>query len=216
MKVDTLLFDLDGTLIDTNDLIIESFMHTLGQFFSPSQFKKEDILKFMGPPLYESFHMLNPEKAQEMVEVYRKFNKEKHDELVKEYDTVYETIEYFYEKGYKLGVVTSKTRNTVEMGLKLSRLKQFFEVVITVDDVAHAKPHPESIFLALEQLRSKPEHTIMVGDNHHDIEAGKNAGTLTAGVTWSLKGPDYLKKYNPDFMLEKMSDLIEIVGGIEA
>lgn len=214
MKVDTLLFDLDGTLIDTNDLIIHSFLYTLGLYY-PNQYKEEDVLKFMGPPLIDSFYSLNPEKAEEMVDVYRKYNKEKHDEFVKEFDTVFETIEYFHTKGYKLGVVTSKTRNTVNMGLKISRLDQFFDVVVTFDDVKQAKPDPECIFKALTLLDSKPEHTIMVGDNHHDIEAGKNAGTLTAGVAWSIKGPEYLQAYNPDFMLEKLSDLIDIVGGIK-
>ncbi|WP_102344899.1 pyrophosphatase PpaX [Bacillus sp. Marseille-P3661] len=212
MKVDTLLFDLDGTLIDTNNLIITSFVHTLEHYF-PGQYTREDVLQFIGPTLYETFSTLNPEKAEEMMQVYRKFNHEKHDELVTEFETVYDTIQYFHEKGYKLGIVTTKIRTTVEMGLRLTKLDQFFDVIVTLDDVKRAKPDPEPIQLAMKQLNAVPEHTIMVGDNHHDIEGGKNAGTYTAGVAWSAKGPEYLKSYNPDFMLEKMSDLIEIVGG---
>ncbi|MCM3162183.1 pyrophosphatase PpaX [Metabacillus litoralis] len=211
MKINTLLFDLDGTLINTNELIIESFLHTLHSYY-PDQFKREDVLPFIGPTLYDTFNSINPEKVEEMVKVYRKFNHEQHDVLVKEYETVFETVKTLKEKGFKLGIVTTKIRATVNMGLTLTKLDQFFDVVVTLDDVENAKPHPEPVLKALEQLGSKPEETIMVGDNHHDVEAGKNAGTKTAGVAWSIKGRDYISSHNPDYLLETMSDLLPIVG----
>ncbi|HHY74113.1 MAG TPA: pyrophosphatase PpaX [Bacillus bacterium] len=213
MKVDTILFDLDGTLINTNDLIITSFKHTLEHYF-PRQYKEEDILQFIGPPLLESFQKLDSTRAEEMVQFYRDFNHAKHDELVTEFEGVYDTIKYLYESGYKLAVVTTKKRLTVEMGLKITRLAQFFDVVVTLDDVVHAKPDPEPILKALEQVGSKPENAIMVGDNYHDIEGGKNAGTLTVGVAWALKGRKYIESFHPDFILDKMSDLIDILGGL--
>ncbi|WP_121663512.1 pyrophosphatase PpaX [Metabacillus litoralis] len=211
MKINTLLFDLDGTLINTNELIIESFLHTLHSYY-PDQYKREDVLPFIGPTLYDTFNSINPEKVEEMVKVYRKFNHEQHDVLVKEYETVFETVKTLKEKGFKLGIVTTKIRATVNMGLTLTKLDQFFDVVVTLDDVENAKPHPEPVLKALEQLGSKPEEAIMVGDNHHDVEAGKNAGTKTAGVAWSIKGRDYISSHNPDYLLETMSDLLPIVG----
>ncbi len=211
MKINTLLFDLDGTLINTNELIIESFLHTLNKYY-PDKYKREDIFPFIGPTLYETFESINPEKMEEMVQVYRKFNHEQHDKLVTEFETVFETIQTLKEKGFKLGIVTTKIRTTVNMGLKLTKLDQFFDVVVTLDDVEHAKPNPEPIFKALEQLDAKPEEAIMVGDNHHDIGAGKNAGTKTAGVAWSIKGRDYIESFQPDYVLDKMSDLLAIVG----
>ncbi|WLR50526.1 pyrophosphatase PpaX [Bacillus tianshenii] len=211
MKVDTLLFDLDGTLIDTNDLIINSFLHTLEQYF-PGEYTREDVLQFIGPPLYDSFHALNPERVDEMVKVYRTFNHDKHDELVTEFDGVFDTIQALHKKGYKLGIVTTKLRQTVEMGLKLTGLGEFFEVVVTLDDVTNAKPNPEPVNLALFQLGSKAETAIMIGDNHHDIEAGKNAGTLTAGVAWTVKGREHLEELKPDYMFEHMSDILRILG----
>ncbi len=84
--------------------------------------------------------------------------------------------------------------------------------MITLDEVTHAKPHPEPIEKALQELGSSAEESIMVGDNHHDILAGKNAGVLSAGVAWSAKGREHLEHYEPDFMLEKMPDLLEVVG----
>ncbi|WLR41457.1 pyrophosphatase PpaX [Bacillus carboniphilus] len=211
MKIETILFDLDGTLINTNELIIESFLHTLNHYY-PNQYKREDVFSFIGPPLYDTFAEMNEGKVEEMMAVYRKFNHEQHDVLVKEFDSVFETVEMLHQKGYKLGIVTTKIRSTVNMGLKLTNLDQFFDVVVTLDDVENAKPHPEPVLTALKQLDAKAEHAIMVGDNYHDIEAGKHAGTKTAGVSWTIKGEEFLKAYNPDFMLHKMTDLLKIVG----
>jgi pyrophosphatase PpaX len=211
MKINTVLFDLDGTLINTNELIIESFLHTLNAYY-PSKYQRADVLPFLGPTLYETFGTLNPEKMEEMVKVYRKFNHEQHDTLVTEFETVFDTVKTLHEQGFKLGIVTTKIRDTVNMGLKLTQLDQFFDVVVTLDDVENAKPHPEPILKALEQLGSSPEDAIMVGDNHHDVEAGKNAGTKTAGVSWSVKGREYISSHNPDYLLETMSDILPIVG----
>ncbi|HZG73182.1 MAG TPA: pyrophosphatase PpaX [Chondromyces sp.] len=209
-NITTLLFDLDGTLINTNELIISSFLHTLNHYY-PEKYKREDVYPFMGPTLEETFSKMNPDRTEEMMAHYRKFNHENHDALVTEFEGVFETIRTLKENNYKLAIVSTKLNDTIHKGLKLTHLDQFFDVVIGLDDVEHAKPHPEPLFKALEALGSKPEEAIMIGDNYHDIEGGKNAGTLTAGVAWSLKGKDFLMKYEPDFMLETMPDLLNIL-----
>ncbi len=211
MEVNTLLFDLDGTLIDTNELIISSFLHTLDQYY-PEKYKREDAIQFIGPPLYDTFVAIDETRVDEMVKTYREHNLSHHDQIVTEFEGVFETVEALYKKGYKLGIVTTKLRGTVNMGLKLTKLDQFFDVVVTLDDVKKAKPDPEPIHKALALLNSSPEETIMVGDNHHDIVAGQNAGTKTAGVAWSLKGVEYLQTFKPDYMLHNMSDLLAILG----
>lgn len=210
-KITTLLFDLDGTLIDTNDLIIQSFLHTLGGYY-PDRYKREDVLPFIGPTLKETFSSIDQDKTDEMIQVYRAFNLAHHDTLVKEFEGVHETISLLKEKGYKLGVVTTKKLDVVTKGLQLTGLDSFFEVVVALDHVSKAKPDPEPLLLALEKLGSTPEEAIMVGDNFHDILGGKNAGTKTAGVAWSIKGRAYLEEYDPDYMLDNMRDLLEIVG----
>ncbi|WP_191560108.1 pyrophosphatase PpaX [Metabacillus idriensis] len=211
MKINTVLFDLDGTLINTNDLIIESFLHTLNLYY-PNKYGREDVLPFLGPTLHETFVKMDPLRVDEMIAVYRKFNHDQHDALVTQFETVYETVQTLHEKGYKLGIVTTKIRQTVNMGLKLTGLDQFFETVVTLDDVEHAKPHPEPVLLALKQLESLPEEAIMVGDNHHDIDSGKAAGTKTAGVAWTIKGIQHLEQFKPDYMLHRMSDLLNVLG----
>ncbi|OIU69593.1 pyrophosphatase PpaX [Rossellomorea aquimaris] len=210
-RITTVLFDLDGTLINTNDLIISSFLHTLNHYY-PGQYAEQDVLPFMGPPLEESFGGLDLDKAEEMCAHYRAYNHEHHDELVTEFEGVYETVEALYKQGYKLAIVSTKVRDVVLKGLDLMNLRQFFDVVITLDEVENAKPHPEPIQKALLELGSSPEEAVMVGDNHHDILAGKNAGVLSAGVAWSAKGRDHLMQYEPDFMLDTMPDLLKVVG----
>ncbi|MBY0097058.1 pyrophosphatase PpaX [Mesobacillus maritimus] len=209
-KIDTLLFDLDGTLIDTNELIVSSYLHTLDRYL-PGQYKRQDVLPFMGPTLREVFEGIDSQRADEMIRTYREYNISNHDSLVTEFEGVYETIRTLSEKGYKLAVVTTKLADTARMGLKLTGLDKYFPVLIALDHVEKAKPDPEPIFKALDKLGSKPENAMMVGDNHHDVLAGKNAGTKTAGVAWTLKGREHLAAYDPDFMLEQMSDLLSIL-----
>ncbi|WP_101843070.1 pyrophosphatase PpaX [Halobacillus sp. Marseille-P3879] len=212
MSIKTILFDLDGTLIDTNELIIASFTHTVGQY-AHRPYTREEILHFIGPPLRESLAAVNAEQVEEMVTTYREHNVANHDSYVRAYDGVVETIKELKARNYRLGIVTTKMRNTVQMGLDLTGLNDLFEVVITLDDVVHAKPHPEPIVRALNLLDGQADETLMVGDNTHDIEAGKNAGTLTAGVAWTIKGRQVLDELNPDYMLSHMSDLLDILGG---
>ncbi|WP_026575946.1 pyrophosphatase PpaX [Bacillus sp. UNC438CL73TsuS30] len=210
-NITTLLFDLDGTLIDTNELIIATYLHTLEKYY-PNKYKREDVLPFMGPTLHEAFSTVDPDRVEEMILEYRTYNLANHDLLVKEFPNVLETIGTLKEKGYKLGVVTTKRHDTSLKGLRLMKLEEYFDVVVAMDHVIKVKPDPEPILKALEQLNSQPEETIMVGDNFHDILAGKNAGTKTAGVAWTIKGRDYLAKYEPDYMLENMADLLTILG----
>ncbi|MFE8701588.1 pyrophosphatase PpaX [Cytobacillus sp. FJAT-54145] len=207
----TILFDLDGTLIDTNELIINSFLHTLDHYY-PNQYKREDVLPFIGPTLKETFGSMDQDKMDEMIRTYREFNLTNHDLLVKEYEGVLETIQALKEAGFKIGIVTSKISDVVMKGLKLTKLDPYFEVVVALDHVEKAKPDPGPIFMALEKLNSTPEEAMMVGDNYHDILAGKNAGVKTAGVAWSVKGREHLESYHPDYMLENMRDLLGILG----
>src|SRR5690242_15085634 len=108
-KITTVLFDLDGTLIDTNELIISTYLYTLEKYF-PSKYTREDVLPFLGPTLHEVFRGMtpDPDRVEEMVAAYRDYNLSKHDELVKEFVGVTETIQTLKERGLKLAVVTTK------------------------------------------------------------------------------------------------------------
>lgn len=212
MTIKALLFDFDGTLLDTNDLIIQTFMHILEEKF-PGQYSPQDCLKFIGPSLKETFDEITPGETEAMIARYREWNAVHHDELVKGYDAVVSTLQKLKAQGIRLAVVTTKNRAGIERGMKVLGADGMFEHCITLDDVTHVKPHPEPILLALEKLGVTKEEALMIGDNSHDIEGGKNAGVRTAGVAWSFKGEDYLRAFNPDFMLQHMTDLLELVKG---
>ncbi|SDK04779.1 pyrophosphatase PpaX [Sediminibacillus albus] len=211
MNIRTILFDLDGTLIDTNELIIASFLHTL-KVYSNHEYSRKEVLDFIGPPLKDSFMKIDPDRVDEMVATYREHNLSNHDDYVTAYPTVVDTLKQLKAAGYQLAIVTTKVKSTAMMGIALTGMEGLFETVIGLEDVTNAKPHPEPIIKALQQLDGQASTTLMVGDNYHDIEAGQNAGTKTAGVAWTIKGREVLEAYQPDYMLEKMSDLTTILG----
>ncbi len=211
-EITTLLFDVDGTLIDTNELIIMSFLHTFEQFF-PGEYKREDVIHFIGPTLDETFGSIDRERMDEMIKVYRQFNVGKHDEMVKEFAGVVETIVALKEAGYKLGVVTSKMNQLAIKGLRLYDLDRHFDCIIGCDDIIKPKPDAEPVLKALSLLNATPEEALMVGDRHHDILAGKNAGVGTVGVSWSLLGRKYLEEYDPDYIIDDMKELLSIAAG---
>ncbi len=215
MKYKTLLFDLDGTLLDTNDLIIHSFLYTLEQFF-PGKYTREALIPHMGKPLYEQMVYFGDEKlADEMVNVYREHNIRTHNEMVKDFPYVKEVLMYLYEQGAKMGVVTSKGIITTEMGLKLYGLYSLMGTIVTIEDTEKHKPNPEPVLLAMDRLHADPKTTLMVGDSQYDIQAAQNAGITSVGVAWSLKGPDFLEQFNPDYMLKDFRDFISVVTGKE-
>jgi pyrophosphatase PpaX len=209
-KIDTILFDLDGTLINTIDLIVASFEHTLNHYF-PETYTKKDIAAFIGPPLSETFERINPDYVAEMIGMYREFNHAKHDELVSEYTGVQETLDKLYDQKYAMAVVTTKKRDTALKGIQLMNMEKYFPVVISLDEITKPKPDPEPLQMALEQLGKKPDQAVMVGDSEHDILAGKNTGTMSAGVSWSIKGKAHLQTFEPDVMLEEMPDLLRFI-----
>ena len=207
-----LLFDFDGTLLNTNNLIIESFMHVLDEKF-PGQFTKNDCLAFIGPSLKETFEQIAPDQTEQLIAQYRAWNELHHDELVTEYDGVVETLNTLHGMGIRLVIVSTKIHDNVVKGLNVLGVTHLFEHIIGFDDVQHVKPHPEPIEKALALLQLAKEDVIMIGDNSHDIEAAHNAGVESAGVSWSIRGEAYLQQYHPTYMLQHMSNLIEIVKG---
>ncbi|WP_060678517.1 pyrophosphatase PpaX [Virgibacillus halodenitrificans] len=210
MNIDIILFDLDGTLIDTNELITASFEHTFKKH--NLSFTKEEIMGFNGPPLLDTFHNIDPERADVLVKTYREHNLAEHDRYVKAFPYAVETIQKLKNSGKKVGIVSTKMAKSVHMGLTLTGLEPLFNTIITYDDVQHAKPHPEPVIKAMKELDADGASTLMVGDNYHDIVAGKNAGVQTAGVSWAHKGRDSLLAYKPTYMLEDMRDLLKITG----
>ncbi|MGE7673550.1 pyrophosphatase PpaX [Lysinibacillus sp. NPDC094403] len=210
MAVKALLFDFDGTLLNTNDLIIQTFMHVLNERF-PGQYSPKDCLKFLGPSLKQTFSDITPGEEDAMMAKYREYNELHHDELVTQYPDVVSTLEQLKDMGIKLAIVSTKRNGMIDRGLSVLGASHLFDIRIGTDDVKNVKPDPEPVLLALERLGVNKEDAIMIGDNSHDIEAGHNAGVRAAGVAWAFKGEEYLQQFKPEYMLHHMTDLFEIV-----
>ena len=211
--INTILFDLDGTIIDTNDLIINTFLHVLEQHFPQQKYTREQIIPHMGLTLEQQMQTFSGrEEVTDLVADYRTYNNLHHDTLIREFPRVKEVIAKLHERGITMGIVTTKIKPTTIRALDYFGLKEYMSTIVTVQDVTHPKPHPEPVLTALRNLGADPVKTLMVGDSAADIQSAKAAGVKAAGVAWSLKGVDVLKQYNPDYILEDMTDLYGVLG----
>lgn len=210
----TLLFDLDGTLIDSQTLILASYRHTmrchLGQTPADSAW-----LATMGTPLVSQLKHFarDDEEAKAMLATYREHNATVHDELIREFEGVHGTLQWLHGRGYRLGIVTSKLRDAVVRGLRACSLPEpWFEVLVTAsDDVAH-KPDAAPVLLALERMEEEASRALFVGDSVWDLRAGRAAGTMTAAALWGPFGRSVLAEEYPDYLLERIEDLKGIPG----
>lgn len=212
--IDCVLFDLDGTIINTNELIINSFMYALEQNNLPS-LTREQIIPHMGTTLQQQMQAFSGLEDLNVLNVleksYRTYNNAHHDALIQSFPDVNETMAALRERGIKLGIVTTKIRLTTIKALKMFDLLQYMDAIVTVDDVVNPKPHPEPVLTALQMLGVSPGSTLMVGDSPVDIQSAKAAGVYAAAVSWSLKGEDALRKYEPDYIIRHMQDICDIV-----
>ena len=212
MKTTAVLFDLDGTILDTNELIIRSFLHALSGVMPP-EFGREHIIPHMGNPLKDQMrHFTGRDNVDDLVEAYREYNLREHDALVTAFPHVPEVLERLKAAGIKIGVVTTKFRMTAMRGMKLTGIDGFMDAVVAFDDVTHPKPHPEPVLKALEQLAAPPERALMVGDSPADMKSALAAGAVPVGVAWSLKGERVLLDAGARHIIRDMRDLYELAG----
>ena len=209
--IECVLFDLDGTIVDTNELIINSFMHALKQN-DLTALTREQIIPHMGTTLQQQMRVFSGlEDVSGLEQSYRSYNYEHHDSLIRPFQHVNETMEELRRRGIKMGIVTTKIRPTTIKALEMFDLLQYMDTIVTVDDVTEPKPHPEPVLTAVRNLGVDLRKTLMVGDSAVDIQSAKAAGVYVAGVAWSLKGEETLRKYEPDYIIHDMKDICHIV-----
>ena len=209
----TFLFDLDGTLIDSIDLILRSYRHTMQVHRGGMPTPPDDVwMKGLGTPLWVQFRLWTDDEAEieAMVATYRAYNLTHHDALVKPYEGVVAEVLKLKAKGKRLGLVTSKLKDGAMKGLKLAGLDQAFEIVVGAGDVIHPKPHPEPVLKALQLLDVSPEGAVFIGDSRHDLECGRAAGVKTAAVLWGPFDRVHLADLAPDYWLEKPEELRQL------
>lgn len=204
----TVLFDLDGTLIDSVRLILDSYHHTLRVHGLPPR-SDEEWLRGIGTPLRVQFApWAEPAETMEaLIATYREYNLANHDTMVRPYDGVEAMLREVHEAGYRTGLVTSKNRPGALRGLTVTGLAQYVEVLVCADEVLNPKPHPEPVEKAIALLQGEPASTLFVGDSLHDLHSGRGAGGRTAAALWGPFGRAHLAEGEPDYWLERPEDL---------
>lgn len=209
MNFKGILFDLDGTLIDTSNLIIRSFQHTFNLHYG-RPLTPEEVYAFFGKPLKAALEHYGPDKVEELTQTYREFNLAYHDQLTTGFSGVPETIKTLYNAGILMAIVTSKTKNTAIRGLKLFDMDKYFSVVIGHEECQKHKPDPEPVLLALEKLNLAPSDCLMLGDSPFDLISAREAKVKTAAVRWTEITWDSLLAEKPDYVLHTIEDLLTI------
>lgn len=213
MKVKTILFDLDGTLLDTNRMIIESWKHTHRQL---KQIEKDEaeIIATFGEPLKQTLASEFPDvPVEKSAKIYREFQAGRFFEMLDIFPGIPEMLEALKTKGYQMGVVTSRLKESSIRGLQKYDLLPYFDGIVTADDCDKHKPDPEPILKALEMLGAKPEETVMVGDSIFDIGCAQNAGTRSVYVAWSITQPDFAGDVKPDYIAHSAREIVDIIAG---
>ncbi|MDP4179252.1 MAG: pyrophosphatase PpaX [Bacillota bacterium] len=208
--INAILFDFDGTIIDTNDLIIQSYKHTLKTLLNINE-ETSKIVQYFGEPLAVTLSRYDNKMTEQLVNTYRTYNEKNHDELVKSIPGVKDAILKLKDSGVKLGIVTSKRMIQVKRGLEILEMTNVFDSIITPADTIKHKPEGEPALKCCELLGVLPEESLFVGDSHFDILCGKNAGCKTCVVSYSLQTMENLLKYKPDYVIDKIDDILKII-----
>lgn len=208
MPFATFLFDLDGTLIDSVELILSSYRHTM-RVHRREVPGDELWLAGLGTPLRVQFRQFtdDPAEIDAMIATYREYNLAHHDAMARPYDGVVDEVRRLAAPGRRFGLVTSKSRSGAERGLRLIGLADTFEVIVGSDEVTNPKPHPEPVLTALERLGAAPASAVFIGDSRHDVQCGHAAGVRTAAVLWGPFDRPHLEDLAPDYWLERPADL---------
>jgi pyrophosphatase PpaX len=209
----TFLFDLDGTLIDSVRLILDSYHHALAAHGLPPR-SDEEWLRGVGTPLTVQLAEWRDQGMLEaLIATYREFNLANHDRMVTAYPGVVAAVEGIRRAGRATGLVTSKNRPGAVRGLRLVGLESMMDVLVCADEVANPKPHPEPVEKAVALLGADPRSTVYVGDSIHDLVSGRAAGVRTAAALWGPFGREHLAGATPDYWLERPENLLDLLNG---
>lgn len=211
MRYPTVLFDLDGTLVDSGAIILASFKHAARTVLARDVEEEQIAALVGGSNLHDQMRVLSPAHVDELVRVYREHNRPLHDEL-EAFDGVEELMETLSGQGRKLGIVTAKGRQTVDLAFAVLSLEGYFDAVVTADMTDRHKPDPAPVLKALELLESEPAEAAFVGDSPYDIAAGKAAGVFTVAVSWGKIHPEErLLEAGADVLVHSPKELLDVL-----
>ena len=207
------LFDFDGTLVDTTEMIHQSMRHAATEVLGRDDIPRETLLANVGQPLPHQMELIDAEKAELLLEAYRSHHEEHHDALIGEFPGVEESLSRLRPAGIKVAVVTSKRRPSVEMALKnFPGLRDVVDRFVTLEDTTQHKPNPEPLLRGLELLGGIPkERAAYVGDSPFDVQAAKAAGLTSVAVSWGAFSEDRLREAEPDHLVPDIQSAVDFL-----
>jgi pyrophosphatase PpaX len=211
MRYPTVLFDLDGTLIDSGEIILSSFRHATRTVLEREIPDEVLAAAVGGSNIYDQMRAFDEQRVEELVRVYREHNEPLHDDLVA-FGGIERVLERLKSEGRQLGIVTAKRRRTVDLAFAILPIERYFDAVVTAEQTEHHKPHPEPVLTALERLGSKPADAAFVGDSPFDMGAGKAAGVFTVAVSWGKIHPvERLLDAGADTVVHSPDELLDVL-----
>jgi len=205
------LFDLDGTVVDSGAIILASMRHATREVLGRDYSDAELMQAVGGPGLEAQMHALAPEHVDRLVTVYRAHNEPLHDEL-EACAGMEDVLVRLHEEGRRLGIVTAKRRSTVELAFARVPLGHLFETIVGGDETQRHKPDPEPLLLAARRMGADPQETAYVGDSPFDVRAAKAAGMYAVAVTWGrIHEREKLEAEEPDAIVDAAEELLALL-----
>lgn len=212
-KVDTVLFDFDGTLMDTTEVIVNSWQHTF-KTLEGKERPLDEIYPTFGEPLPTTMSKFFPDlDVDDCINIYRGYHYDNFGDLINLFPGMRELMDALKEQDYTLALVTSRMLNTTNQGLAKYDLDKYFDTVITCEDTDKHKPDPAPIQITLDRLDKSPSSAIMIGDTMFDILCAKNAGVKSVLVDWtvSISEDEKIGKDAPDHIIKEPMEILNIL-----
>jgi pyrophosphatase PpaX len=208
--VKAILFDNDGTLVDTHDMILASMRFSTFEVLG-KRIPDDVLMRKVGQPLVVQMRDFTPDEKEqaEILHVYREHNATIHDDMIRAFPGVQEGLKRLYDAGIPMGVVTSKLRVTAWRGLQITGLAPYLGCCIGAEDCVHFKPEAEPVLRGVDALGLQPDDCLYVGDSPFDLQAGRAAGCKTVAVLWGMFSADVLAAECPDYTFASFADFTE-------
>ncbi|AFH49765.1 Putative phosphatase [Ignavibacterium album JCM 16511] len=205
------IFDIDGTLTFTNQLIFDSFNYIAEKYLN-KKFSDEKIIALFGPTEDVILKQMFPDKFDEVRKDYYEYYHKNH-EIAQLYDGIKELLIEIKKAGMLLGIFTGKGRTSSLITLNFLGIRDLFDMIVTGDDVKNHKPSPEGIIKFIKTFNLKPKEVMMIGDAPSDIKAAREAGVHIASVVWDSYSADEVRKLNKETVFETVNELRKFIFG---